>query len=81
MANGNEMKKIFKKGLIYFCQFVIMYITKEVKKIKEKDVHFKVNEELYKKLRIRMIEKDLNIKEYFIDLIEKDLKEKKEDDK
>lgn len=58
-----------------------MYITKEVKKIKEKDVHFKVNEELYKKLRIRMIEKDLNIKEYFIDLIEKDLKEKKEDDK
>lgn len=48
----------------------------EVKKLKR--VTFLVNEELYKKAKIKTIQKDQNMTEYITGLIRKDLDEEEE---
>lgn len=44
-----------------------------------KRVTFLVNEELYKKAKIKTIQSDQNMTEYIIGLIEKDLREEEQD--
>ena len=42
----------------------------------EKAINFKVDEELYKKIKIKTIEEGKTLKDYVIELIKKDLGEK-----
>ena len=43
-----------------------------------KIINFQVNEELHKQMRLEAIRQDKSIKQYVIDLIQKDLDNKKE---
>ena len=51
-------------------------IVLEVRTITEKTINFKVDENLYKKVKIRVVEKNMTLKDYIISLIKKDLEEK-----
>ena len=44
----------------------------------EKTINFKVDSELYKRIKILVAKEDKSLKEYVIKLIEKDLEEKGE---
>lgn len=44
----------------------------------DKSVHFKVDSELYKRIKILVAKEDKTIKDYVIELIKKDLEEKGE---
>ena len=43
-----------------------------------KIVHFQIEDELHKKMKMQVITKDKSIKQYIIELIEKDLQKEKE---
>lgn len=42
----------------------------------EKGINIKVDEELYKEIKFRVLELDKTLKDYIIDLVKKDLKTK-----
>jgi len=44
-----------------------------VRTIAEKTINFKVDEELYKRIKIKVVEEDMTLKDYIIQLIKKDL--------
>lgn len=41
----------------------------------KKGVNFEVNEELYKKIKLKILIKNITLKQYMINLIEKDLED------
>ena len=43
----------------------------------EKAIHFKVDEEFYKRIKVKIALEGKSLKEYIIELIKKDLEEKK----
>jgi predicted DNA binding CopG/RHH family protein len=43
----------------------------------DKAINIKINERLYKQIKIKVATEDLTIKDYIIKLVEKDLKESK----
>ncbi len=53
------------------CNVVIL--SQEVRTIAEKTINFKVDEELYKRIKIKVVEEDMTLKDYIIQLIKKDL--------
>ncbi len=56
------------------CNVVIL--SWEVRTIAEKTINFKVDEELYKRIKIKVVEEDMTLKDYIIQLIKKDLEKK-----
>lgn len=48
---------------------------KEVKKVSEKTIAIRVDEEMFKKVKIRLAENGMTLKDYIIKLIEQDLQE------
>jgi predicted DNA binding CopG/RHH family protein len=45
--------------------------------MEEKGINVKVEAELYKKVKIKIAEKGISLKQYIVELIENDLKESK----
>ncbi len=48
---------------------------KEVRKVAEKTIAIRVNEETFKKVKLRLAENGMTLKDYIIKLIEQDLQE------
>ena len=48
----------------------------EVNDMADKGINIKVNEELYKEIKIRALTLDKTLKDYILDLIKKDLNKK-----
>jgi len=54
------------------CNVVLLY--KEVMTIADKTINFKVDEDFYRTIKIKIATVDKTLKNYIIELIEKDLK-------
>lgn len=58
----------------------IMIACKGVEKISERNLAIRVDDEFFKKVKIRLAEKNMTLKDYFIDLAERDIQSGKLDE-